>query len=127
MVVTIMQPAYLPWLGYFDRIARSDLCIVLDHVQFEKNSFTNRNKLRIAKGWTWLTVPLRTSGRFGSLAINALETSPRPDWRRKHWDTIRFNYAKAPYFKAHAAYLEGAYAQEWPYLCPLLRELTSWQ
>ena len=46
MKVSINQPAYLPWLGYFDRIAKSDLHVVLDHVQFEKNSMVNRNKIR---------------------------------------------------------------------------------
>ena len=46
MIVSINQPAYLPWLGYFHRIAISDIHIVLDHVQFEKNSFVNRNKIR---------------------------------------------------------------------------------
>jgi hypothetical protein len=42
MIVSINQPAYLPWLGYFDRIAASDVHVVLDHVQFEKNSYINR-------------------------------------------------------------------------------------
>jgi len=105
MIVTIMQPAYLPWLGYFDRIARSDLYVVLDHVQFEKNSFTNRNKLRTSAGWTWLSVPVKTGRRFGRLAIDKLETSPGSNWRRKHWDTIRFNYAKAPFFDVSASFL----------------------
>ena len=73
MIVSINQPAYLPWLGYFHRIAVSDLHVVLDHVQFEKNSFTNRNKVRTASGTPWLTVPVRSKGRFGDLAINEVD------------------------------------------------------
>jgi hypothetical protein len=63
MIVSINQPAYLPWLGYFHRIAVSDAHIVLDTVQFEKNSFTNRNKVRTREGWCWLTVPVHPRNR----------------------------------------------------------------
>jgi hypothetical protein len=77
MIVSINQPAYLPWLGYFHRIAVADAHIVLDHVQFEKNSFTNRNKVRLSAGWCWLTVPLRTAGKFGDLSIHELEIAIR--------------------------------------------------
>jgi len=122
VIVSINQPAYLPWLGYFDRIGRSDLHIVLDHVQFEKNSFTNRNKVRTAQGWTWLTVPVLTKGKFGDLAINALETNTAIPWPRKHWDGLRFSYSKAPHFGAHAAYFETSYAKDWPHLGGLLRD-----
>ena len=50
MKISINQPAYIPWLGYFDRIDYADIHIVLDHVQFEKNSFTNRNKITSNNG-----------------------------------------------------------------------------
>lgn len=126
MRVSINQPAYLPWLGYFERIARSDLHIVLDHVQFEKNSFTNRNKIRTAQGWTWLTVPLRTGGRFGDLPIERVEIAEDGRWRRKHWDSIRFSYAKAPFFAQHAPALEALYAREWAGLAGLLEASTGW-
>jgi hypothetical protein len=125
MIVSINQPCYLPWLGYFDRIARSDLHIVLDHVQFEKNSFTNRNKIRTAQGWTWLTIPVLTSGKFGALPIAELAMAS-PEWRGKHWNTLRQAYGKAPYFKQHAPYLEAIYARDWPLLAPLMREMTRY-
>src|SRR5690349_4906262 len=73
MIVSINQPAYFPWLGYFHRIATSDLHIVLDHVQFEKNSFVNRNRVRTVEGSAWMTVPVKTSGKFGDLPICELE------------------------------------------------------
>jgi hypothetical protein len=126
MIVSINQPAYLAWPGYFERIARSDMHIILDHVQFEKNSFTNRNKIRTREGWTWLTVPLKTKGRFHDLAINSVETDDLQPWGRKHWNALCTNYAKAPYFAEHRAFFEGVYARPWPRLNDLLRETTSY-
>lgn len=113
MIVSINQPAYLPWLGYFERIAQSDLHIVLDHVQFEKNSFTNRNKARTKDGSTWLTVPLATKGRFGDLAIHTLDFAANDPWQKKHWATLRMNYARAPFFAAYAPAYEALYVRTW--------------
>ena len=125
-IVSVNQPAYLPWLGYFHRIAVSDAHVVLDHVQFGKNSVTNRNKVRTAEGWCWLTVPLRTKGRFGNLAIRALEIDNSTDWRSRHWKTLRQSYGQAPYFADHGAYFEAMYARDWRLLADLLRDMTSY-
>ena len=126
MIVSINQPAYLPWLGYFHRIAVSDAHIVLDQVQFEKNSFTNRNKVRTREGWCWLTVPVKTSGKFGDLSINKLEISGERPWATKHWETLRLNYAKAPFFDKHAAFFESIYSRPWEKLSDLTREITAY-
>jgi|SRR5271166_1560770 len=124
MIVSINQPAYLPWLGYFHRIAVSDVHIVLDHVQFEKNSFTNRNKVRTREGWCWLTVPVKTANKFGDLAIHAIEISNEKQWATKHWQTLRLNYSKAPFFSQHAEFFEGVYTRHWGKLADLTREIT---
>ena len=58
MTVTIHQPEYLPYLGFFDRIAKSDVFVILDNAQFQKGGFINRNKINTATGWQWITVPL---------------------------------------------------------------------
>lgn len=100
--VSINQPAYLPWLGYFERINNADLHVVLDHVQFEKNSFTNRNRIRTSSGEQWLTIPVRTKGKFG-VTINELELDSRVPWNQKHWRTIQMAYAKAPCFTRNIA------------------------
>lgn len=126
MIVSINQPAYLPWLGYFERIARSDLHIVLDHVQFEKNSFVNRNRIRMATGWQWLTVPVRTKGRFGELAIDALEIDSGAGWAARHWRALEQHYRRAPFFEAHRGFFADLYARDWPQLAPLLRTLTEY-
>lgn len=126
MIVSINQPAYLPWLGYFQRIAGSDLHVVLDHVQFEKNSFVNRNRVQTAGGATWLTVPVRTSGRFGELAIDALEVENNVPWRRKHWATLGQAYAAAPYFADHEPFFHSVYQRDWVRLSELCAEVTRY-
>lgn len=129
MIVSIMQPAYLPWLGYFDRIARSDIHIVLDSVQADlssRNKFANRNRVRTPDGWTWLTVPLKTKGLHQEKYLNTLEISSDIDWPTKHWATIRSNYTRARYFGEHRAFLESVYTRPWSRLVELTRELTRY-
>jgi hypothetical protein len=125
VIVSINQPAYLPWLGYFDRIAASDVHVVLDTVQFERNSFTNRNKVRTADGWTWLTVPVKLRGHLDGMTIAEVEIAD-DHWRRKHWATILQNYRKAPHFAAHAEFFEGVFARPWARLCDLLDATTRY-
>lgn len=121
MIVSINQPAYLPWLGYFHRIAVSDLHIVLDHVQFEKNSFCNRNKIRVGNEALWLTVPVQTKGHFGDLAIHKLQFAENIPWQKKHWNSLRMNYSSAPYFSQYAASYESIYNHSWPSFMPMVR------
>jgi hypothetical protein len=126
MIVSINQPAYLPWLGYFHRIAVTDAHIVLDHVQFEKNSFTNRNRVRTREGWCWLTIPVRTAGKFGNLPINELGIADGKPWAPKHWETLRLNYSKAPFFDQHAAFFRDVYTRTWLKLSDLIHEVTGY-
>jgi hypothetical protein len=130
VIVTIMQPAYLPWLGYFHRVALSDLFIVLDHVQIDKNSktgFAHRNKVRTKEGWCWLTVPLKTKGQHANLFLNKIEIANDQPWAAKHWATIRHCYAGAPHFGQHSPALEQFYARPWERLADLARETTRYQ
>ncbi|MEI8292954.1 MAG: WbqC family protein [bacterium] len=125
MIVSINQPAYLPWLGYFERIARSDAHIVLDHVQFEKNSFTNRNKVRTREGFAWLTVPIRTKGRFGDLSIAGLSFAENDPWQKKHWATLRLNYSRTPFFASYATAYEPLYEHVWDGFGPMVRAFLA--
>lgn len=108
MIVSIHQPAYLPWLGYFDRIAQSDLFIVLDNVQIERNSFTNRNKIKTANGSTWLTVPVCLNGHFEK-TIADIEIDETQDWRKKHLRSIEQSYSRAPNFREKFGRLSAIY------------------
>lgn len=98
MKISINQPAYLPWLGYFDRIDYADIHIVLDHVQFEKNSFTNRNKITSNHGPHWITIPV-TKGENGSSNINKIRCLQNKKWIKNHLNSISQNYSKAPFFQ----------------------------
>ncbi|MGR2662092.1 WbqC family protein [Chromobacterium haemolyticum] len=102
------QPAYLPWLGYLEKIARADVFIYLDSVQFEKNSFTNRNRIKSANGVHWLTVPVRSKDHLLS-TMAVLEVDESQSWREKHLKSIAASYAKAPDFQTKFSRLESLY------------------
>ena len=97
-VVAIHQPQFLPWLGYFDKLDRSDLFCLLDTVQYKKNEFQNRNKIKTSQGWQWLTVPVtyRFPQRIFEVGVN-----PTVDWQRKHLQALKTNYSKAPFFESY--------------------------
>lgn len=119
MIVSIHQPAYLPWLGYFDKIRRADCFVYLDTVQFQKQSFQNRNKIRTADGWTWLTVPVETKGKLYETPLKDLAINNRVDWRRKHLTAIAMNYGKATCFEAVMPSLTAAFERDWARLSEL--------
>ena len=79
-VVTIIQPAYLPWLGFLDRVAKADLLISLDHVALDANSktkFATRNKIRTQNGWNWLSVPILSKGNYQKLFLKGRHEANR--------------------------------------------------
>ena len=126
MIVSIHQPDYLPWLGFFDKISRCDVFVLLDNVQFSKNYFTNRNRIRTAagggtsQGWTWLTVPVLSKGksdqRIDEVKINTISEKR---WAEKQWKSIEQNYKKAPFFSEYADFFYQLYSREWDSLTEL--------
>jgi hypothetical protein len=106
MTLSAHQPAYLPWLGFFQKMARADIFVILDDVQFERNSFINRNRIKVNDKPHWLTIPLQMAGHMGK-TIRQMEIDNSTDWRRKHWETIRHNYCKAPFFKEYEGFIKG--------------------
>jgi hypothetical protein len=126
MIVSIHQPAYLPWLGYFDRIAKSDAFIFLDNVQFERNSFINRNRIKSANGPIWLTVPVRLAAHFDKTIVE-IEIDDRQDWRRKHLRSIEQSYARAQDFAPKFDRLTAIYRNRTNRLAELCRDhLDFW-
>lgn len=98
--IAIHQPNFFPWLGYFDKIARSDKFILLDDVQFSKTAgtYSNRVKLLIANDAKWVTAAVdRTYSGYRN--INEMMFSDRPNWRSKTLKTILSNYNKHPHFE----------------------------
>ncbi|MCK5305945.1 MAG: WbqC family protein [Candidatus Omnitrophica bacterium] len=113
MILTIHQPQYIPWIGYFDKIDKADKFVILDDVQYKKNEWQNRNKVRAAKGGRWFTVPVIY--KFGQ-KINEVKIDNSKNWRKKHYKTLIINYNKTPYFKNHEPFFRKSYECNWEYL-----------
>ena len=120
MIVTIHQPAYLPWLAYFDKISRSDVFVFLDTVQLEKNSYsyTYRNKIKSPQGSMWLTVPLKAKGHMNN-TIREIPIDYSQRWKKKHLKSIFFNYNKSPYFNELYPKLESLYQTSYEFFSEL--------
>ncbi|MDY7000166.1 MAG: WbqC family protein [Thermodesulfobacteriota bacterium] len=122
MIVTIHQPDFLPWLGFFDRWKRSDFFIVLDDVQFLRRGWHHRDRIKTASGVQWLTVPVRKKGKYAQTIREVLIDNNR-DWRKKHLRTIESAYRSAPNFERVFLALERVYAGENKRLIDLNMEL----
>ncbi len=115
MVVGILQPGYLPWLGFFEQMYRSDIFVIYDDVQYNKHGWRNRNRIKTANGVQWLTVPVLVKFKEYPL-IYAVRIDNNMNWRKKHLLSIKQNYSRAPFYKEYIDVFEDAYSREWEYL-----------
>ncbi len=113
MICSIHQPQTFPWLGYFAKIIQSDVFIFLDNVQFKKNEFQNRNKIKTHDSWNWLTVPVIHN--FGQ-NINKVKINNNIRWKHKHLQTLKSYYGKANYFHKYFPEIKQLYENNWIYL-----------
>jgi hypothetical protein len=111
-----MQPTYLPWMGYFDLIDQSDVFIFLDTVQFEKQSWQQRNRIKTANGPLWLTVPVYQSLKQKIVDVRIDNTK---NWRRNHSMSMVNSYRRSPFWTDYWPQLEAAYGQDWNLLVEL--------
>lgn len=130
MLVAIHQPNFLPWLGWFDKLARADRLVLLDDVQTQLTggNYTNRVKLLVNGKPSWITVPLAR----GHEARKSIVTTPIAEdrnWRHKIIQTVRQSYARAPYFAEIFALIEPLLASRAAFLgsynIPALRALAD--
>lgn len=98
-ILSIHQPNFIPWLGYFYKIAKSDVFVYLDSVQYPRGqSFCARNQVKTPNGRTWLTIPVSLpEGKKGKASFLEVEFAT-DKWRKKHLRTLQMSYAKAPYY-----------------------------
>jgi hypothetical protein len=120
MIVCIMQPTYLPWLGYFDLIDQSDVFVLLDTVAFSRQSWQQRNRIATPQGPLWLTVPVQ---RDPDQPIAEVMIDNARPWRRKHWASLEMNYRRAPFWPEYSPELRHIYDREWTSLAQLNIEL----
>jgi len=116
MIAAIHQPQYLPWLGYFNKIYRADVFCYLDDVQYKKNEWQNRNRIKTSQGWQWITVPVKY--RFPQI-INDVTINNAVNWRKKHFQAIKTNYGKTPFFPEYRDFFEDVYKKEWEFISDL--------
>jgi hypothetical protein len=121
----IMQPTYLPWLGYFDLIRTSDVFVFLDHVQFSNQSWQQRNRVRSKEGEIILTLPIKKSGKSDQKINDAfIDLSKKP--YRKHLNTLQSCYAKSINFKEIFEEISEIYNKQYEKLVDLNIELISY-
>ncbi|MBI3003322.1 MAG: WbqC family protein [candidate division NC10 bacterium] len=123
MIVAIHQPQYLPWIGYFDKMDQADVFVLLDTVQFKKNEWQNRNRVKTPDGWQWLTVPV--VHRFPQ-RIDEVRIAPDDSWGRKHWQALQTHYGAAPFFAPHAPFFADCFARPWERLVDLSGHLIEY-
>jgi hypothetical protein len=115
LIVAIHQPHYLPWLRYMAKMALADTFVLLDDVQYTKNGWQNRNRIKTANGWSYLTVPVHAHVTDRIVDVRVADDR----WRPRHWKSLQAAYGRAPYFQEHSAFFEGFYASPWERLVDL--------
>ena len=118
MIAAIMQPTYLPWIGYFKLIKSVDKFVFLDDVQFNKRSWQQRNKIFFNKKTQYLTVPIKSKGKFLQ-KISEVMIDESIDWRNDHLKTLELAYKKTTYFDEIYAILNSVYEKKDQYLSSL--------
>jgi hypothetical protein len=105
--IAILQSNYIPWKGYFDLMAAVDEFFIFDEVQFTKRDWRNRNRIVGDGRVRWLTIPVRTAGRFRA-PIDSIEIAD-PLWAKRHWSLLKTSYRESEHFRWLAPHLEGLY------------------
>ena len=114
MLFSAHQPQYLPWLGFFEKADRADVFVLLDDVQYKKNDWQNRNKIKTARGEQWLTVPVEA--HLG-VSINETRISAATPWVKDHLKSLETCYHRAPHFEeVFSALRETLQSQKWEFL-----------
>jgi hypothetical protein len=103
--VAILQSNYIPWKGYFDIIHDVDSFIFYDDVQFTKNDWRNRNKIKTANGTRWLSIPVGTSAGRLVCEVSMQDSG----WQRSHWDSLRQQYDRSAFFRQYKTTFEEIY------------------
>ncbi|MDP3541048.1 MAG: WbqC family protein [Elusimicrobiota bacterium] len=121
MIVAAHQPNFIPWLGYFDKMLKADLFIIVDHVQMERQSYQNRARIKTGAGERWITVPVVQESRSERIIDKRVDNSRvgRFQWSRKMFLTLKYAYQSAPYFRDYEPELSGIFSTRWDRLADL--------
>lgn len=123
MKVAVLQSNYIPWKGYFDIIHDVDLFVFYDDVQYTKNDWRNRNKIKTPKGTAWLTLPVGTDLHR---LVEEVVLPEDPGIFKRHFTLLQEHYKKAPYYKKFLPFLEHVYLEtRWEKLVDVNRYLIT--
>jgi len=112
MIVSAYQPYFAPFPGFFYKALRSDVLVVMDSVQFPQGTtWLTRNRFKNHQGTLWMTVPVWKKG-LGRQNINEVRICHEGQWKRKHLESLKTAYVKAPFFTDHTAFLENVFSEE---------------
>lgn len=115
-IVGMTQSNYIPWKGYFDYINSVDEFYFYDDVQYTKQDWRNRNRIKTHKGTEWLTVPVGSSRDRLICEVEIRDSG----WQRSHWDKIKHYYKNAPHFETYREFFEEIYlGKKWTNLSDL--------
>jgi len=125
MRIAVLQPGYLPWLGFFEQMLSVDVFVLYDDVQYDRRGWRNRNRLKSPNGPVWLTVPVIQKGKYHQIIRDVIIDNSRP-WRKKHIGTVETFYRKAPYFERLFPEFSEILNRDWEYLWELDLALIRW-
>src|SRR5580692_6234135 len=120
-ILAAHQPSFLPWLGYLDKLAKADVFVVMDDLQYEAQNFQNRNRVKLNHGTTWLTVPLVAGTQSDRIVDKRIQhqASAKEHWQRRNWTTLETHYRRAPFFARYADELREVFVRRWETLVEL--------
>jgi len=116
MIVSIHQPDYIPWLGYFNKIALSDVFVFLDDAQYSTDNIHNWNRIKSPQGVLKIKIPVEQKLGY---KINEVRTKDELKWREKHLKTISLFYKRAPYFDVIYQAVENLFMRDYPDIAKL--------
>lgn len=112
------QPGYLPPIGFFQKMMRSDIFLVADDLQYTRTANLSRTRVKNIDGASWLTVPVLSKGRPFQ-KISRVQIDNHENWRHKHFRTLEMNYQNAPYYYRYIDTLIEIYRKQGHYLSEL--------
>ena len=123
MKVVILQPGYIPWLGFFDLMYQSDIFVIFDDVQYTVRDWRSRNRIKTPDGVMWLTVPVKAKGVRDKL-IKDVEIDNSQNWKMRHLKSYESFYRKAKYFNEIMTLIRNIYKINYTYLIDLDMDIT---
>lgn len=111
-IISGHQPVYLPWIGLFHKLHLCDEFVYMDTVQFLKQDWNNRNKIRTPHGFFMLTVPIdknKSGENLDEIYIKIGDSEDKNFWQNQHLTNIKANYSKTPFFEELYPELEKIY------------------